>query len=89
MPTGAQAGLEDFTATNWFGIAAPQGTPQAIVDRMQAEVAKASAPPDLARRFADQGVDVGVMAPADFQACVRSQVEEWGEVITAAGVQGE
>lgn len=39
VPTGAQAGLEDFTATNWFGIAAPKCTPQAIVDRMQAEVA--------------------------------------------------
>ena len=75
MPTGAQAGLEDFTATNWFGIAAPKGTPQAIVDRMKAEVAKASASLDLVRRFADQGADVGVVAPADVQACVRSQVE--------------
>ena len=89
VPTGAQAGLEDFTATNWFGIAAPKGTPPAIIDRMQAEVAKALASPDLARRFADQGADVAVMAPAEFQAYVRSQVEDWGKVIKAAGVQAE
>ena len=89
VPTSAQAGLKDFTATNWFGIAAPRGTPQAIVDRMQAEVAKALASPDLARRFADQGADVGVMAPADFQAYVRGQTEDWGKVIRAAGVQAE
>ncbi|RZL41833.1 MAG: tripartite tricarboxylate transporter substrate binding protein, partial [Variovorax sp.] len=89
VPTSAQAGLKDFTATNWFGIAAPKGTPPAIIDRMQAEVAKALASPDLARRFADQGADVAVMAPAEFQAYVRSQVEDWGKVIKAAGVQAE
>ena len=53
----------------------------------QAEVAKALASPDLARRFADQGAEVGAMTPADFQACVRSQVEEWGRVVEAAGVR--
>ncbi|MGV3680844.1 MAG: Bug family tripartite tricarboxylate transporter substrate binding protein [Acidovorax sp.] len=86
-PTSAQLGLKDFTATNWFGIAAPKGTPQAIIDRMQAEVKKAVESPDLAKRFADQGAEVGAMAPADFQKYVRSQTEDWGRVIKAAGVQ--
>jgi tripartite-type tricarboxylate transporter receptor subunit TctC len=88
-PTSAQLGLKDFTATNWFGIAAPKGTPQAIIDRMQAEVKKAVESPDLAKRFADQGAEVGAMAPADFQKYVRSQTEDWGRVIKAAGVQAE
>ncbi len=88
-PTSMQLGLKDFTATNWFGIAAPKGTPQAIIDRMQAEVKKAVESPDLAKRFADQGADVGAMAPADFQKYVRSQTEDWGKVIKAAGVQAE
>lgn len=88
-PTSAQSGMKDFTATNWFGIAAPKGTPQAIIDRMQAEVKKAVESPDLAKRFADQGADVGAMAPADFQKYVRSQTEDWGKVIKAAGVQAE
>lgn len=89
VPTSAQVGLKDFTATNWFGIAAPKGTPQPIIDRMHAEVVKALASPDLAKRFADQGADVGAMAPAEFQAYVRSQVVEWGKVIQSAGVQAE
>lgn len=88
-PTSAQLGLQGFTATNWFGIAAPKGTPQAIIDKMQAEVKKAVESPDLAKRFADQGADVGAMAPADFQKYVRSQTEDWGRVIKAAGVQAE
>lgn len=88
-PTSAQLGLQGFTATNWFGIAAPKGTPQAIIDRMQAEVKKAVESPDLAKRFADQGASVGAMAPAEFQGYVRSQTEDWGRVIKAAGVQAE
>lgn len=88
-PTSAQLGLKDFTATNWFGVAAPKGTPQAIIDRMQAEVKKAVESPDLAKRFADQGASVGAMAPAEFQSYVRSQTEDWGRVIKAAGVQAE
>lgn len=88
-PTSAQLGLQGFTGTNWFGIAAPKGTPQAIIDKMQAEVKKAVESPDLAKRFADQGADVGAMAPADFQKYVRSQTEDWGRVIKAAGVQAE
>lgn len=88
-PTSAQLGLKDFTATNWFGIAAPKGTPQPIIDRMQAEVKKAVESPDLAKRFADQGASVGALAPAEFQSYVRSQTEDWGKVIKAAGVQAE
>lgn len=88
-PTSAQLGLKDFAATNWFGIAAPKGTPQAIIDRMQAEVKKAVESPDLAKRFADQGASVGALAPAEFQSYVRSQTEDWGRVIKAAGVQAE
>lgn len=88
-PTSAQLGLKDFAATNWFGIAAPKGTPQAIIDRMQAEVKKAVESPDLAKRFADQGASVGALAPAEFQSYVRSQTEDWGKVIKAAGVQAE
>lgn len=88
-PTSAQLGLKDFAATNWFGIAAPKGTPQAIIDRMQTEVKKAVESPDLAKRFADQGASVGALAPAEFQSYVRSQTEDWGRVIKAAGVQAE
>ncbi len=88
-PTSAQLGLKDFAATNWFGIATPKGTPQAIIDRMQAEVKKAVESPDLAKRFADQGASAGALAPAEFQSYVRSQTEDWGRVIKAAGVQAE
>jgi tripartite-type tricarboxylate transporter receptor subunit TctC len=89
VPTSAQAGMKDFTATNWFGIAAPKSTPQPIIDKLQAEVKRALASPDLAKRFAEQGAEPGGLAVVDFQKFVRSQTEDWGKVIKAAGVQPE
>ncbi len=56
---------------------------------MHAEVKKALASPDLAKRFTDQGASPGGMAVADFQKYVRSQTDDWGKVIKAAGVQAE
>lgn len=86
-PTSAEAGLKAFTATNWFGIAAPKGTPQPIIDKLQAEVKKALASPDLGKRFADQGAIPGGMPTAEFGRFVQSQTQTWGQVIKAAGVQ--
>lgn len=88
-PTSAEAGLKDFTATNWFGVAAPKGTPQPVIEKMQAEVKRALESPELRARFADQGATVGGMTPAAFQDFVRSQTQAWGRVVKAAGVQPE
>ena len=89
VPTTAEAGLKDFNATNWFGIAAPKGTPQAVIDKLHAEVKKALASPDLTKRFADQGAEPGGISPAEFQAFVKAETERWGKVIHAAGVKPE
>ncbi|AGU47665.1 putative Bug-like extracytoplasmic solute binding receptor, TTT family [Variovorax paradoxus B4] len=88
-PTSAEAGLKEFTATNWFGIAAPKGTPQPVIDKLQAEVKKALASPDLVQRFAEQGASPGGLPSADFGKFVHSQTQTWGRVIKAAGVQPE
>ncbi|OUM02662.1 Bug family tripartite tricarboxylate transporter substrate binding protein [Variovorax sp. JS1663] len=89
VPTSAEAGMKGLAATNWFGIAAPKGTPQPIIDKLQAEVKKALASPDLVKRFAEQGAAPGGMATADFQQYVKRQTQDWGAVIKAAGVQPE
>ena len=89
VPTTAEAGLKDFNATNWFGLAAPKGTPQPVIDKLHAEVKKALASPDLAKRFNDQGAEPGGVSPAEFQLFVRAETERWGKVIRAAGVKPE
>ena len=89
VPTSAEAGLKDFNATNWFGIAAPKGTPQPVIDKLYAEVKKALASPDLAKRFADQGAEPSGISPAEFQVFVKAETERWGKIIRAAGVKPE
>jgi len=89
VPTTAEAGLKDFNATNWFGIAAPKATPQAVIDKLHAEVKRALASPDMTKRFADQGAEPGGISPAEFQAFVKAETERWGKVIRAAGVKPE
>lgn len=89
VPTTAEVGLKDFNATNWFGIAAPKGTPKPVIDKLQAEVKKAVSAQDLVKRFADQGAEPGGMPVADFQKLVRDETQRWGKLIKAAGVQPE
>ena len=89
VPTTMEAGLKDFNATNWFGIAAPKGTPQPVIDKLHSEVKKALASPDLAKRFADQGAEPGGISPVEFQTFVKAETERWGKIIRAAGVKPE
>lgn len=89
VPTTAEVGLKDFNATNWFGLAAPKGTPKPIIDKLQSEVKKALSSPDLVKRFTDQGAEPGGMPVADFQKLVRDETQRWGKLIEAAGVQPE
>ncbi len=89
VPTTAEAGLKDFNATNWFGIAAPKGTPQPVIDKLYSEVKKALASTDLAKRFADQGAEPSGISPAEFQVFVKAETERWGRIIHAAGVKPE
>ncbi len=89
VPTATELGLKDFNATNWFGLAAPKGTPQAVIDKLQAEVKKALSSPDLQKRFAEQGAEPGGMPVADFQKMVASETQRWGQLIQAAGIKPE
>lgn len=89
VPTAAELGLKDFNATNWFGLAAPKGTSQAVIDKLQTEVKKALSSPDLQKRFAEQGAEPGGMPVADFQKMVASETQRWGQLIQAAGIKPE
>ena len=89
VPTFAEAGLRGYTVMNWFGLAAPKGTPAAIVDKLQSEMKKALADPALRERFAQQGAQPGGMSPADFAAFIRHETVIWGGVAKLASVKPE
>lgn len=89
VPTSTELGLKDFNATNWFGLAAPKGTSAATMTKMQAEVTKALASPDLAKRFAEQGANPGGMPVAEFQQFVKAETQRWGDLIRKQGIKPE
>jgi tripartite-type tricarboxylate transporter receptor subunit TctC len=86
LPALSEA-LPGFEATIWYGLFAPAGTPDAIVNKIYAECAKYLAMPDTRKKLADVGVVVAPLAPAEFGAFVKSEVTRWSAEVKAAGIE--
>lgn len=87
VPTMAEAGVPGYEVVSWQAMFAPAGTPPAIVQRLQTEVAAILKQPDVQERLAKLGVDPSGMAPqqlADFQA---AEIAKWAKVVKAANVK--
>jgi tripartite-type tricarboxylate transporter receptor subunit TctC len=87
VPTIAEAGVPGYEATIWLGIMAPKGTPQPIVDRLNAEIIKIVNRPDVKEAWAKQGVEPLAMSPAEFDTYLRADIEKWAKVVKDAGVK--
>lgn len=83
VPTVAESGFPGFEAVTWFGVAVPAGTPAPIVQRLDAEIAKVLAQPDVQERL-NGNVDVG---PAAFAALIKDDHDKWAGVIKEAGIK--
>jgi len=82
VPTIEEAGgLKGFDASSWFGLFAPAGTPRTVVDKIQADVAKALAQPAVRERFVAQGADPGGNTPDQFAAFIRAETDKWTRVV--------
>jgi len=88
VPTIAEAGYPGLTVETWFGLLMPAGTPRDIVDRVNAEIMRALAAPDVLAKYQTIGVDpVKPHDPATFGALLRLEIDRWGKVIRDAGVK--
>jgi len=89
VPTFAEAGLPGVTASTYWGILAPKGTAQEIVDRLSAEFAKAMRDPEVVRRIGDLGYLPIGGGPSDYAANIKSEIAKWAPVIKAANIKAE
>ncbi|HWH80684.1 MAG TPA: tripartite tricarboxylate transporter substrate binding protein [Burkholderiaceae bacterium] len=89
VPTTAEAGMPGLVTENWTGVMVPAGTPDAIVDKLGAEVLKIMADPELAERAKTQGFRVDARGPQAFALFLKSEIERWGGVIAAAHITPE
>jgi tripartite-type tricarboxylate transporter receptor subunit TctC len=89
IPTVAEAGVPGYEASLWLGIMAPAGTPPAIVDTLNAEIAKVVNRPDIRAAWAQQGAEPMVMRPAEFDKFLRADIEKWAKVVQISGAKVE
>lgn len=89
VPTVAEQGLPGFESSSWYGLVAPAKTPEPVLVRLRAEVAKALAAPDMAARIRELGSEPGTAFGADFAAFLAAETKKWAEVIRASGAKAE
>ncbi len=86
VPTMAEAGLPEYQYNSWFGILAPAGTPEAIVNKINADIATALKDPDMQARWQKLSAIPVTNSPAEFNAIIRRDVERYGQLLKTAGV---
>ena len=89
LPTLDEAGLKGYQIVGWNGLFVPAGTPQPIVNRLNAEVVKALALPDVKNRLATLGADAVGDTPQHFAVFIKAEIPKWAKVVKDAGLKIE
>jgi len=89
VPTFAEAGITDFDVKSLRGMLAPKGTPQAVMERWSAELAKVLKMPDIQEKMAAQGMGPFFMTPAVFEKRMRTEFARYAQVIKTVEIKGE
>lgn len=88
VPTASESGV-DYVVFNWFGWAAPKGTPRAAIDALRDDVVRAMSTPDVQQKLAAQGAQPSPFTAEQFAAFLRDETRRWTEVMKAAGIKAE
>jgi len=89
VPSLSEAGVKDFESVAWFGYVAPPGTPREIVGKLNAEMVKALAIPELRQRLVEGGSEVIGNSPEAADKFLHSEIARWGAVVKAANIVAE
>jgi len=89
LPTFAELGYKGVEAGLWYGVLAPAGTPKNVVRKLNTEINRILATPQVQERFAEQGAEVVGGTPERFGAFMRSEIARWGAVVKRAGIKAE
>lgn len=85
VPTAQQAGLDDFDVTIWYGVLAPVGTPESIVNRLQREIAAIMGTEDMKARMQKDGATAQSTTPAEFADLIKNDTAKWAPVVKNSG----
>jgi tripartite-type tricarboxylate transporter receptor subunit TctC len=87
VPTFEQAGVPNFDVAGWLAAIAPAATPRAIVERLQREIAKAVATPNVADVYVKSSIVAAATSPDEFARTIRRDQDIWGPVIRRLGIR--
>jgi len=89
VPTYAELGYPELTATIWFSLSGPAGVPRDIVNRLNSEVRRILQQSDVRERLRLEGVEIGDLDPQAFSAYVAAELKRWAPVVRAAGARAD
>jgi tripartite-type tricarboxylate transporter receptor subunit TctC len=89
QPTVSEAGVPGYEATIWLGLMAPKATPPAIINKLNAEIAKITGNPEVRKAWAAQGTTALTMGVDEFSRYVASDIAKWAEIVKVSGATVE
>jgi tripartite-type tricarboxylate transporter receptor subunit TctC len=89
VPTSKEAGVDNFVVPIWYGVLAPAGTPRELIGRLNSELHKALASPDLKERLANAGIDPLISTSEHFAEFIKTETVRYAKVIKDAGIKPE
>jgi tripartite-type tricarboxylate transporter receptor subunit TctC len=87
IPTIAESGFPGFRVTSWSGLMAPKGTPESVVDRIAAQVSRATKDPQIKAQFVKLGVEPVGSSPTEFAETILADIKQWAKAVQIAGLQ--
>jgi tripartite-type tricarboxylate transporter receptor subunit TctC len=88
-PTMRESGFPDIELDAWFGLAAPAGTPDAVIGKLNTAFVQALRDPAVVKQIHDQGAEPAGTTPAAFAAFIAAETERYGNLVRSVGVKGE
>jgi tripartite-type tricarboxylate transporter receptor subunit TctC len=89
VPTIAEAGYAGYEALNWYGFLAPRGTPKDVIERLNREIVKALAHPQVVAALHKTGTEPKSSTPDEFAAYIKREYDTWGKVVKEAGIKAQ
>ena len=87
--TANESGLPGFEVIVWYGIFAPAGTPEAIINRLNGELRKITAMPDVRKKLTEEGADAINSSPREFAQRIQKDYETWKKVVDSSGAKAD
>ena len=89
LPTVEEAGVPGYEYHTWFGLWAPKGTPQPVIDKLNAEITKALADPGVRQKIVAGAGEPSTMTLKEIEPFMKAEIAKWAEVVKRAGIKVE